>query len=282
MFAPDGQVAPAAPPNSRADAAPQLRVVFPESSPAESSRRHAQSPSLYGAGDKTPAFEMKFLLDEAQAREVEARLRACLAPDPHADPAVGNGYRITSLYCDTPRWDVFRRAGRYGGFKLRVRQYGACEQLFLERKARRRNRVRKRRSVILLDELARFHAANLDSGWEGAWFRRQLLRNELAPVCLITYERVAYFGSGLEGPLRLTFDRQIHGTLSTTWSLHAEEPRHHLLARQVVCEFKFRGSLPAIFKSVISAMQLTPTGVSKFRHCLAAWGVEASGVAPHA
>lgn len=283
MFAPDGHHSPVLPPSFRDDDSPHLRVVSPDSQPTQVNERDSHSPSLRrSAGDKSPAFEMKFLLDEVQAREVEARLRACLELDPHADPALGNGYQIASLYCDTPRLDVFRRVGRYGGFKLRLRQYGGDQNLFLERKARRGNRVRKRRSVIPLEDLARFHAVNLDSSWEGAWFRRQLLRNELAPVCLVSYERLAYFGSSVEGPLRLTFDRRVHGGQTSAWSLRSPESLQPLLAGRVVCEFKFRRSLPALFKSVIAEMQLTPVGVSKFRNCLMAAGIEAGGVAPHA
>lgn len=260
---------------------PRLRVFHADAEPAVNGHS-AESPSLGRSADGTPAFEMKFLIDEAQAREVEASLRGTLELDPHADPGLGNGYRITSLYCDTPRFDVFRRVGRYGRFKLRLRQYGEGEKLFLERKARRGNRVRKRRSAIGLDELSRFHAAGMDPHWEGTWFRRQLLRNELSPVCLISYERVAYFGSGLEGPLRLTFDREIRGELTSHWSLQGQERAKQVLADRVVCEFKFRGSLPTPFKSVISTLQLTPVGVSKFRHCLAAAGIGVNGAAPHA
>lgn len=238
----------------------------------------AESPSLQRSPDGAPSFEMKFLLDEVQAREVESRLRYCMQVDPHADPVLGNGYRITSLYCDTPRFDVFRRVGRYGRFKLRLRQYGVAEKLYLERKARRGNRVRKRRSAIELDELPKFHAAGFEPDWEGTWFRRQLLRNELAPVCLITYQRLAYFGSGDEGPLRLTFDREIRGGLSSDWSLNGADQGESLLSDRVVCEFKFRRSLPTPFKAVIAELQLRPVGVSKFRHCLTAAGIIANGV----
>ena len=82
------------------------------------------SPGLYRDAAETPAFEVKFLLSSAEAREVERRLRGRLAPDPHADPALGGAYRVTSVYFDTPALDVYRRSDGYRRRKYRVRRYG--------------------------------------------------------------------------------------------------------------------------------------------------------------
>ena len=71
------------------------------------------SPGLYRDEAETPAFEVKFLLTKAEAQEVERRLRGRLAPDPHADPALGGAYRVTSVYFDTPNFDVYRRSPGY-------------------------------------------------------------------------------------------------------------------------------------------------------------------------
>src|SRR5262249_23101153 len=74
-----------------------------------------QSPSLFGPDttelDGPPAYELKFLLHEEQAGEVVARVARRLAPDPYGDPALGGAYRTTSVYTDTPQFDVFHRAG---------------------------------------------------------------------------------------------------------------------------------------------------------------------------
>jgi hypothetical protein len=70
-----------------------------------------------------------------------------------------------------------------------------------------------------------------------------------------------------DGPLRLTFDREIRSTLVNDWTLATPGDGRPALTDQVVCEFKFRGALPTLFKSVIQALSLEPTGVSKYRHC---------------
>lgn len=242
-----------------------LRVVHPDD---------ARSPSLRGAG-KAPAREMKFLLDEATAREIEQRLRPVLLADPHSQPlgADGAGYHITTLYCDTPDLRVFHRVGRHRYCKFRLRRYDDSPELYLERKAKRRWTVRKRRSTIPVDELAQFGESDPGREWPGAAYHRQLQRNALQPVCLIEYDRVAWFGHCSEGPLRLTFDRRIVGGPTGDWSLARGAVSYSLLADQVVCEFKFRGAMPAPFKEVVQALQLVPRGISKFRQCLTAAGV---------
>jgi hypothetical protein len=99
---------------------------------------------------------------------------------------------------------------------------------------------------------------------------------------LIEYRRVAYFGRNEEGPLRLTFDRQIRGGAMPHWSFDAPAQQHDLLSGFVVCEFKFRDRLPTVFKNVMHEMQLTPQGVSKYRRCLEACGVVPAEGEPHA
>ncbi len=68
--------------------------------------------------------------------------------DPHASPEIGDGYLITTLYCDTPAFDVFHQNGSYGNAKYRLRRYGHGEEIFLERKLRNRQMVVKRRSIV--------------------------------------------------------------------------------------------------------------------------------------
>jgi hypothetical protein len=242
-----------------------------------------QSPSLGSAARRgRPAHEMKFLLDEALAQQVEERLRPLLVPDPHGDPEHGNAYHLRTLYCDTPERAVLHRRGRFRLFKLRLRQYGTSPRVFLERKSKRRETVRKRRTTILLDHLPLFAAGRPDSLGEASWFHRQLVRNRLAPVCSIEYERVAYYGNSGGEPVRLTFDRRIRGGLASEWSLAPHLSAQPILPELVVCEFKFRGALPALFKSVIAALQLVPRGVSKYRHGMQTFTAPRQEVAKHA
>ena len=238
----------------------------------------SQSPSLAGRtrGDE-PAREMKLLVNESQAREIESRLQPLLSLDPHADPTQGNSYRLSTLYCDTPQFDVLNRRGRYRLFKFRLRRYGNSDSIFLERKSKRGTQVRKRRALVDMADLSYFDQASPPDLWDGAWYHRQVARNRFSPTCLIEYERVAYFGVSRTGPIRLTFDRNIRGGLCREWSFDAPVSRTRLLPGTVVCELKFRAALPAMFKSVLQSMQLVPQGASKYRGCLHACGLAENG-----
>jgi hypothetical protein len=90
-----------------------------------------QSPSLDRRGAAEPARELKLLLDEPLACEVQRRLRPVLSLDPHCEG--DGGYQLTTLYCDTPQLDVLHRRGRYRLFKFRLRRYGTSNRIYLER-----------------------------------------------------------------------------------------------------------------------------------------------------
>src|SRR5262249_44701768 len=212
-----------------------------------------------------PAFELKFLLSEDECRAVEDQLRSRLALDPHADPAIGNAYLTTSVYTDTPRHDVYFRVGPLGRRKYRVRRYGDGGPIFLGRRARRGDRVQKRRSGVAPGELAALAAAESPPQWDGAWFHRQLVARQLRPVCRIAYERVAYTGLAGGNAVRVTFDRNVRGVPAIGWDADPVGPAPVLLDGRVICEFKFRLALPALFKGIVQDMQLTPSGVSKYR-----------------
>src|SRR6516164_4946790 len=148
------------------------------------------------------AFELKFLLDEARAQEVESWARVRLALDPHGDPALGGAYLTTSLYFDTPELDVYHRSRGYKRRKFRVRRYGAAPWAFLERKSKWGDRVEKRRAAVPGEELALLANPMSVVTWPGHWFHRRLVARRLGPACRVSYHRTAYVGACAEGPLR--------------------------------------------------------------------------------
>lgn len=230
------------------------------------------SPSLSERGEAA-AYELKFLVTQEQAEAIRELVNGRLTPDPHADPALG-GYRTTSLYFDTPGLDVFRGTVGFRRRKHRLRRYGDGTHVFLERKTKRGDRVRKRRTVIPDGELALLANPLSLVDWPGHWFHRYLLRRGLSPTCRITYDRVALVGLSADGPLRLTFDRQIRGALTAAWDLSAVDAGPVILPDYVIVEFKYRAFLPALFKEIIQAQRLTPSPVSKYRTFLRACGLE--------
>lgn len=225
------------------------------------------SPSLSARAARTaPAREIKFLLTEEQARRVEDELRASLVPDPLAVSAQQEGqYVTTTVYCDTPEFDVFHRRGSYGRRKFRLRRYDHSHTVYLERKSKDGTKVSKWRTGIPLFEVDRLHDAGLDAVWGGDWFRRRLAARKLSPKLAVMYCRTAYVGAGEEGPLRLTFDRSIQALRTDRWHAAPFEGGTPILTERVVCEFKFRGPLPNAFKSVIASQRLSPQSASKYR-----------------
>jgi hypothetical protein len=234
------------------------------------------SPSLWSDGGLTspgPAYEIKFLLDDSGAVRLERHLLAVLMPDPHSDPALGGMYEVTSLACDTPSLAVFFRDKAMRSRKYRARRYGASGVVFLERKRSRRGRVRKRRVrawAADLEAVASGRAADLSH----AWFVEELAAQDLAPVCCVRYRRRALFGKGADGPVRVTFDRDVRGSVARGWAVEPGGEERPLLPGVVVCEFKFRGAMPALLKERVAAMKLEPTGLSKYRWCVRAFATE--------
>src|SRR4051794_23134406 len=140
-----------------------------------------KSPGLGVADGLGAAFELKFQLELQEANRIEAWARQHLTPDPHGD---GGRYRITSVYCDTPNFDVFQRTPGYRRTKFRFRRYDGSPRAFLERKTKRGDRVRKRRSEIAAEELALLSSVDAPppAGWVGDWFHQRVRDRQLQPT----------------------------------------------------------------------------------------------------
>lgn len=237
---------------------------------------HLESPALCNATE-LPAYEVKFLLSEREARLMQDRLAERMTLDAHADPSLDNMYRITSVYFDTPRFDVLAKSPKYKRRKYRVRRYGEEPTTFLERKTKREQQVRKRRTLITLDELHR--VLTPPEEWEGIWFAQQLLKRELRPVCVVSYQRMAFVGPSATGPIRVTFDRHARGQTTDELAPHVVTAGEALLHDEVITEFKFLGTMPSFFKEIVETLHLSPQAVSKYRRCAAAMGFVPAGSA---
>jgi hypothetical protein len=273
MFLPTGKKAAAAPSTFESS----LRIHRPEDV--------VLSPSIQQvAGEKIAAFEVKFLLRDDVARHVQQWAMTRMEPDAYADPRQGGAYQTTSLYLDTPQRDVFHRGAGHRRRKFRLRRYGLEARIYLERKTRRGDRVAKRRCDVPLDELAALTGPAILDTWPGDWFRTRIHAADLRPACRITYDRTAFMLRTDDGPLRLTLDRSIRGLSTDAWDLTPITPEHPILTDHVVCEFKFRGALPNLFKELIYALKLESGSFSKYRRMMVANGesipLQSSPLAP--
>lgn len=227
------------------------------------------SPSLDIRENRQFASEIKFLITHELADQVRRWARAELSPDPNAGGGDGDTYRVTSLYFDTPGWDVFCRRGSYGKSKLRIRRYGASDFAFLERKLRTGSLLAKRRSLVLLDDVELLAEAKPRQGWAGYWFHRRLLRRGVRPVCQLSYDRTARVRMTSYGPVRLTLDENLVGQPCSEMQF-GEDAGELLLADRVVLELKFRFDAPGPFKYLVEEFALTPQRFSKYRHAVGA------------
>jgi len=221
------------------------------------------SPSLVREPGAGAAYEIKFRLTAEEADGAETWARQRLLPDPHGDKGV---YHTTTLYLDTQFLDIYHKTRGYRRSKYRLRRYGAAEWVHLERKVRRRDRVRKRREVIPLTEAQRL-LDNANGGWFGERVRQRLLQ----PVCWISYTRTAFQSVTPNGPLRLTLDRQVMGTPATGWEVPARVDGRELMPEEVILELKFRAHLPALFHELLAALPSRLAGVSKYGRCVESW-----------
>lgn len=231
----------------------------------------AVSPSLSAAMDRQrAAFELKFTLDNGRVAEIEQWARQNLSLDPHGDLALGGAYRVSTVYLDTPAFDVFRRADSYRRRKYRLRRYGEEPRVFLERKTKTGDRVWKRRTGIAVDDLSRLQNGAADPAWPAAWFQRRVQRRNLAPALLVNYERLAFLGLSEGTSVRLTLDRQLGCAPSVGWSLNPTTPGR-VLTSAAILELKYHGLLPILFRRLLQETGLNPGAMSKYRLGVSVW-----------
>lgn len=246
--------------------------VLPVSSGTENTLLAAIAPLVVSPSLGFPsagAYELKFLIDPTQARDVVEWSRRHLSADPHSDPLLGDGeggYLVNTLYLDTPELDVFHRTDRLGPQKFRLRRYGEEPIVWLELKQKREGLVRKRRVAVAETDVTPLLSGGLDAGWEGDWFRQDVDRHELRPICHVTYRRFARVAHTPGGTVRLTLDDEVRGEEAENWEVRKAPLRTpSLLEGKRILELKFRDAMPALFRGLVMDLGLTPGSFSKYR-----------------
>jgi hypothetical protein len=227
-------------------------------------------------------YEMKFLVPDVAVDGVLAWARANLVPGrcfaaggPERNGNTDCPIHISSLYFDTPDFDIYYRIGKMGRRKYRMRRYDDGRVVYLERKTKSKGQVRERCSAIDRDEIERLEDRHENPDWNGNWFHRDLLRWQLEPVCRIDYERLSYAGIVEGQAIRLTADRGVHCTpVSLMTFTEGNAPANSVTdLNESIIEIRFPDALPSPLKVLLRDLNLTPRGVSKYR-----LGMEACGL----
>jgi hypothetical protein len=210
------------------------------------------------------ARETKFLIEARLIDDLRAWVREALGRDPHGTGPHGDLYSTTSLYFDTPDFDVYRRNRSYARGKFRIRRYGMLDFIFLERKMRTDRLLAKRRTTVAIEDLQLVGEPVADPSWPGYWFHRRLLLRGLRPLVQISYERTARL-SVIDGdPVRFTMDTNLR-VLPMPDRAFLPGTGFPLLDGTAIVEMKYRRQMPAVLRRAVEDFQLTPSPVSKYR-----------------
>ncbi len=152
-------------------------------------------------------YELKYLLTAEQTEFLKQALEGHMKLDEYGRTS------IASLYYDTPNYRLIRTSTEKPEFKekIRLRSYGLATDkspVYLELKRKAYGIVYKRRVESTIPLVEKFFAGSGDI-CAGGQINREITYfrdyyGDLAPACLIIYDREAYFEPG--GDLRLTID----------------------------------------------------------------------------
>jgi SPX domain protein involved in polyphosphate accumulation len=220
-------------------------------------------------------YELKYIIPVAQSTEIIADLESFTEPDPYAGTA---GYRLVSLYYDSPGMDFFwaKIEGIKFRRKLRIRIYPAdpirsTTHGMVEIKQRVNRTVQKRRLKLPLDEARQLCRGHLPEG-ELEPIDRQVASEvqymvnamHLAPTCITAYRRQAFIGGLYDAGLRVTFDTDVR------YRVHAlevnQDAGNHLALPPDWCimEVKVNDAVPDWMTSLLARHGCQLTRVSKY------------------
>ena len=210
-------------------------------------------------------YEMKYILSGSQTEYFKKAVEGHMKIDKFGLTS------IASLYYDTPNYRLIRTSIEKPPFKekIRLRSYGiATEQspVFLELKRKAYGIVYKRRvqsTIPLVDKFFR----GVGDICAGGQINREITTfrdyyENLAPACLIIYDRIAYFQPG--GDLRLTIDhnpRYRYDNLDLTTSMDGNS----LLPQgSTILEVKVQQAVPLWLSEILTKGKIYKGSFSKY------------------
>ncbi len=209
--------------------------------------------------------EVKYLMTAEQTEQFLQGLKAHMQLDRYGRTS------IASLYYDTPDYRLIRTSIEKPPFKekLRLRSYGLATEespVFLELKRKAFGIVYKRRVQTTLPLVRNFFSGNGDI-CAGGQINREItyfrdFYGNLAPACLIIYDREAYFEP--DGDLRLTVDfapRYRVDQLNLTTSMAGQPllPEGH-----TILEVKVQQAIPLWLSGLLAKLRVYHHSFSKY------------------
>lgn len=212
--------------------------------------------------------ELKFMVSDMDITVLKYRLMTLMQTDAHHRDGM---YRIRSLYFDDFQDSCMKESadGVDCRQKYRIRLYNGCrDDIKLEKKIKYRNMTQKK-SVPMPEEICRVYVSGeIPNFYEGqSGLERELLcaakMNGMRPKSIVEYERTAFIEK--RGNVRITFDRNISGSLKTTEFLDREPVAAPLLPRGWhIMEVKYDEFLPQYIMGVLQISTLQQISFSKY------------------
>lgn len=222
----------------------------------------------------SPAYrhELKYLVNQAEYRQLQTVLHSLLGYDSHA----GNdgGYHIRSLYFDDLYHTAYRQkmAGVEVRKKYRVRIYNCLDgHIALECKHKNGAYIYKESVPLTREEygaLCRGDAGFLlhKSQPLARQFFLEARASIIRPCVIVAYDREAFVND--VGTVRITFDKNLTAMDARQDLFDPHAPGYHVLSPgQMVLEVKFTGILPEYIQSIFRAYSFVRTSASKFCLC---------------
>jgi VTC domain len=234
-------------------------------------------------------YERKFVVTESTAEAVRRFVSSYLVLDEHMAGAGPEGYRVCSLYLDTPHLGLYRQShqGIKNRYKLRIRFYDESSggPAFLEIKKRTTETVHKLRAVVpkpAAEQLlggGRLGTSDLLSN--GAASHRALAefcacrdRLNADGVAFVDYHREAWVSKSAEG-VRVTFDRNVVGhRFQHGAGLAPPADQSPAVTKGVVLELKYNGRAPRWMHDLVTAFSLQRLSFPKYVYCVDALGLD--------
>ncbi|MBE7474107.1 MAG: vacuolar transporter [Anaerolineae bacterium] len=226
-------------------------------------------------------FELKYLLNRAQAETMIEELSRYMIRDERGDEF--GRYLITSVYFDTADYQAYwdKVEGHRFRRKVRVRVYGREQvtpdtRCFAEIKQRINKTLQKKRVILPYAQAMALcgagEAVKTEDEADQAVIDEILYLYhtlQLQPACVVSYQRLAFEGSGLEPGLRVTFDTQLKcrvHDLSLLSQGYADN-QYFLPPQQSVLEVKVNQRTPYWLTELINKHRCAFRRISKY--CLA-------------